>query len=70
MKLKDITECSGRWSTPLGTLEAHPAVADGILVDLSLWGTSIMVSRWNAKTEDISARSEHRVTCTTKFLNF
>ena len=31
-----------RWSTPLGILEAHPAVADGILVDLSLWGPSII----------------------------
>ena len=42
MKLKDITHSSERWSTPLGTLEAHPAVADGVLVDLSLWGTSII----------------------------
>ena len=42
MKLKDITECSERWSTPLGTMEANAAVADGVLVDLSLWGTSII----------------------------
>jgi hypothetical protein len=42
MKLKDITEWSGRWSTPLGTLDAHAFVADGVLVDLSLWGTSII----------------------------
>ena len=42
MKIKDITEWSERWSTPLGTLEANAAVADGVLVDLSLWGTSII----------------------------
>ena len=42
MKLKDITHSSERWSTLLGTLEAHPAVADEVLVDLSLWGTSII----------------------------
>ena len=42
MKLKDITECSGRWSTPSGILETNAAVADGVLVDLSLWGTSII----------------------------
>jgi len=40
MKIKDITEWSERWSTPLGTLEANAAVADGVFVDLSLWGTS------------------------------
>jgi len=42
MKIKDITESSEHWSTPLGTLEANAPVADGILVDLSLWGTSII----------------------------
>ena len=42
MRLKDITECSGHWSTPLGTLDAYAPVADGVLVDLSLWGTSII----------------------------
>jgi hypothetical protein len=42
MKLKDITEWSERWSTPLGTVEANAPVADGVLVDLSLWGTSII----------------------------
>src|SRR6266550_7134135 len=42
MKIKDIAEWSARWSTPRGTLEANPAVADGVLVDLSLWGTSII----------------------------
>ena len=42
MKLKDITEWSGRWSTPLGSLDADAPVADGVLVDLSLWGTSII----------------------------
>ena len=42
MKLKDITNWSERWSTPFGTMDAHAAVADGVLVDLSLWGTSII----------------------------
>ncbi len=42
MKIKDITDWSKRWSTPLGTLDAHAPVADGVLVDLSLWGTSII----------------------------
>jgi hypothetical protein len=42
MKLKDITEWSERWSTPLGTMDVHAPVADGVLVDLSLWGTSII----------------------------
>jgi hypothetical protein len=42
MKLKDITESSGRWSTPLGTMDANPPVADGVLVGLNLWGTSFI----------------------------
>jgi len=42
MKIKDITEWSERWSTPLGTMDAHAPIADGVLVDLSLWGTSII----------------------------
>lgn len=42
MKLKDITEWSARWSTPLGTMAANAPVEDGGLVDLSLWGTSII----------------------------
>ena len=42
MKIEDITEWSERWSTPLSTMDAHAPVADGILVDLSLWGTSII----------------------------
>jgi hypothetical protein len=42
MKLKEITDWSERWSTPLGTMEANAAVADGVLVGLSLWGTSII----------------------------
>ena len=42
MKLKDITEWSKRWSTPLGTMDPNPPVTDGVLVDLSLWGTSII----------------------------
>ena len=42
MKLKDIAECSGRWSTLLGTMDAHAVVEDGVFFDLSLWGTSII----------------------------
>jgi hypothetical protein len=44
MKIKDITEWSDHWSTALGTMDANPPVADGVLVDLSLslWGTSII----------------------------
>jgi hypothetical protein len=42
MKLKDITNWSERWSTPLGTMDVPPGVADGVLVGLSLWGTSII----------------------------
>jgi len=32
MKIKDITEWSERWSTPLGTLDAKAPVADGVIV--------------------------------------
>jgi hypothetical protein len=42
MKLNDITEWSPRWSTPSGTLDANAPVADGVLVVLSLWGTTII----------------------------
>jgi hypothetical protein len=42
MKLKDITEWSERWSTPLGTMDANAPIADGVPVDLSLWGTYII----------------------------
>jgi hypothetical protein len=42
MKLKDITDWSPRWSTPLATMDANAPVADGVLVDLSLWVTSII----------------------------
>jgi hypothetical protein len=42
MKLKDITESSGRWSTPLGTTDANPPIAEGVLVGLNLWGTSVI----------------------------
>src|SRR5262249_16554511 len=38
MKIKDIIEWSERWSMPLGTCTANAAVAEGVLVDLSLWG--------------------------------
>jgi hypothetical protein len=42
MKLKDITEWSERWSTPLGTMDANPPIAEGVLVGLNLWGTSVI----------------------------
>jgi hypothetical protein len=42
MKLKDITESSGRWSTPSGTTDANPPIAEGVLVGLNLWGTSVI----------------------------
>jgi hypothetical protein len=42
LKIKDITEWSERWSTPRGTMDANAPVADGVLVDLNLWGTSII----------------------------
>jgi hypothetical protein len=42
MKLKDITDWSPRWSTPLGTMDANAPVADGVLVGLNLWGTSFI----------------------------
>ena len=32
-------EWSERWSTPLGTMDANAPVADGVLVDLSIWAT-------------------------------
>jgi len=42
MKIKDIAHWSERWATPLATLDADAPVADGVLVDLSFWGTSII----------------------------
>jgi hypothetical protein len=42
MKIKDITDWSERWSTPLGTMDARAPVANGVLVGLSLWGASII----------------------------
>jgi hypothetical protein len=42
MKLKGITEWSKRWSTPSGTMDANAPVADGVLVGLNLWGTSLI----------------------------
>jgi hypothetical protein len=42
MKIKDIADWSPRWSTPLGTLDANAAVADGVLIGLNLWRTTII----------------------------
>jgi hypothetical protein len=46
MKLKDITDWPEGWSTPLGTIDANAPVADGVLVDLSLWGM-IIIGLWS-----------------------
>jgi hypothetical protein len=43
MKIKEIIDWPEHWSTPLGTREGNAPGADGILVDLSLSGTSIIV---------------------------
>src|SRR6266550_9435135 len=42
MKIKEIAEWAARWSTPRGTMDANARVADGVLVDLNPWGTSII----------------------------
>jgi len=42
MKIKDITDWSPRWSTPLGTMDENAPVADGVLVGLNLWGPSFI----------------------------
>jgi len=42
MTLRDIIEWSVRWSTPSGTLDEDAPVADGVLVYLSQWGTTII----------------------------
>ncbi len=36
MKIKDITEWSERWSTPLSSMDAIQPLQTGVLVDLSL----------------------------------
>jgi hypothetical protein len=41
MKLKATGHWSERWSTPLGTMDAHVPV-NGVIVELSLWGTTII----------------------------
>ena len=40
MKFRDIIEWSVRWSTPSCTIDEDAPVADGVLIDVSLWGTS------------------------------
>jgi hypothetical protein len=54
MKIEDITEWSGRWSTPSGTLEANAAVEDGVLVDLSPWvmGTPLETKLFRTRMVD------------------
>ena len=42
MKIKDIIEWSVRWSTPSWTMDEDAPVADGVLVDPSLGGTTII----------------------------
>jgi hypothetical protein len=42
MKLREVIEWSVRWSTPTGTMEEDAPVADGVLVDFSKWGMTII----------------------------
>jgi hypothetical protein len=42
VKIKDIAQWPQRCATPRGTLEVNVPVAEGVLVDLSLWGGSII----------------------------
>jgi hypothetical protein len=70
MKLKDITEWSERWSTPSRTMDAHAPVDDGVLVDLSLWGMSIIGlavqcpdGRYSARTELIRVSERNCSIC-------
>jgi hypothetical protein len=70
MTLRDIIEWSVRWSTPSGTLDEDAPVADGVLVYLSQWGTSIIGLAVQCSDGNISPQSEHRVMCMTKFLSF
>lgn len=42
MRFRDGIEWFVPWSTPSGTMKEDAPVADGVLVDLSLWGTSII----------------------------
>src|SRR4029450_6875046 len=60
MKIKDIAEWSARWSTPRGTMDANAPVADGVLVDLNLWGTSIIGLAVQCPDGNISGASERR----------
>jgi hypothetical protein len=69
MKLKDITEWSGRWSTPSGSLEVNAAVEDGVLVDLSRWGMFVMGLAVQYPDGRFSARSERRGRYTTTCLS-
>jgi hypothetical protein len=47
-------------------MDANATVPDGVLVDLSLWGTTIIGLAIHAQTENISARLEHRIFAATK----
>jgi hypothetical protein len=73
MKLKDITEWSARWSTPLGTMDANAPVADGVLVDrvslgyVGLWplhgirvGGDLMSPRSNGVRSAPFASNRHK----------
>jgi hypothetical protein len=64
MKTKDITEWCERWSPLSGLwMQMHPWRT--VCWSICLYGERrSSVSRYNAKTQHISARSEHRVICT------
>jgi hypothetical protein len=66
MMLNDIAEWFPRWSTFSGTMDTNPPVEEGVLVDLSLWGTSIIGLAVKFPMEDISARSERQGRYTTR----
>jgi hypothetical protein len=70
MKLKDITDWSERWSTPLGTMDANASVADGVLVDLNLWGTSFINLVVECADGRYFGRSERQDRCTITSLSF
>jgi hypothetical protein len=56
MKLKDITDCPERWSTPLGTMDLPPTVADGCWLVCRYGAPLSLISSWSGPMENISAR--------------
>lgn len=48
-----MTDWFPRWSAPSGTMDANAPVADGMLIDPSLWATTIIGLVCDAATESI-----------------